>query len=98
MSVQPIADPMEQDPLQQRTVPAVASAPQLGAAELPTEHPGSFVQTNHGRVPSLLPPHMNIAPEDGFLNNVAGSGDGTDDFIFDILEADWAIGEGFDDM
>lgn len=44
-------------------------------------------------IPSFLPPHLNVVPEDGFLPN----GNGAEDFLFDLAE-DWAIGEGFDDM
>jgi len=37
---------------------------------------------------------MSIVPEEGYLNAV--SGQGTDEFLFDLTEEDWAIGEGFD--
>ena len=56
--------------------------------------PESFVDSNNGTIPSLLPPHMNIVPEDGYLNNISTSG-ADDDFLFDLMEGDWAI-EGFD--
>jgi len=55
--------------------------------------PGSFVESNHGRVPSFLPQHMNILPaEEGFLNGVAGDGSDPTDMLFDLNEEDWALG------
>ncbi|KAI2507254.1 bZIP transcription factor [Fragilaria crotonensis] len=45
-------------------------------------------------MPSFLPPHLNVVPEDGFLP----SGNGAEDFLFELAEEDWAIGEGFDDV
>lgn len=45
-------------------------------------------------IPSILPAHMNIVPEDGYLNNVTVQGG--DEFLFDLTEEDWAIGEGFE--
>lgn len=41
-------------------------------------------------IPSFLPPHLNVVPEEGFLPT-----QGADDFLFDLAE-DWAIGEGFE--
>jgi len=57
--------------------------------------PGSFVESSHGRVPSFLPQHMNILPEEGFLNGVAGDAPDptTDmDMLFDLNDEDWALG------
>jgi hypothetical protein len=42
-------------------------------------------------IPSFLPHHLNIVPEESFLPGIGG-----DDFLFDLAEEDWAIGEGFD--
>mmetsp|Transcript_27873 Transcript_27873/g.41136 ORF Transcript_27873/g.41136 Transcript_27873/m.41136 type:complete len:687 (-) Transcript_27873:431-2491(-) len=43
------------------------------------------------QIPAFLPPQLNVVPEEGFLsNNVA------EDFLFDLAEEDWAIGEGFE--
>ena len=55
-----------------------------------------FVESSHSRVPSFLPQHMNILPEEGFLNGVGVGvgGDGSDptDMLFDLNEEDWALG------
>jgi hypothetical protein len=49
-------------------------------------------------VPSFLPPHLNAVPEEGFLTNDAVDDAAAEDFLFELAEEDWAIGEGFDDM
>jgi len=51
---------------------------------------GDTNPTDSNAVPSV----MNIVPEEGYLNTV--SGQGTDEFLFDLTEEDWAIGGGFD--
>jgi hypothetical protein len=45
----------------------------------------------HPFIPAFLPPHLNVVPEEGFLPQNA-----VDDFLFDLAEEDWAIGEGFE--
>jgi len=84
----PLAMPMQGDQQQQQQVanPLPPVAEQID--------PESFVDSNNGTIPSLLPPHMSIVPEDGYLNNVPAVG-ADDDFLFDLMEGDWAI-EGFD--
>jgi hypothetical protein len=49
------------------------------------------VQPHPFSIPAFLPPHLNVVPEEGFLPGNAG-----DDFLFDLAEEDWAIGEGFE--
>ena len=53
---------------------------------------GFFVESSHGRVPSFLPQHMNILPEEGFLNGIGGDGSDPTDMLFDLNEEDWALG------
>jgi hypothetical protein len=43
---------------------------------------------------TFLSPHLNAVPEEGYING----GNGTEDFLLELAEEDWAIGEGFDDM
>ena len=43
-----------------------------------------------GRHSDAIPSVMNAVPEEGCLKT------GTEDFLFDLTEEDWAIGEGFD--
>mmetsp|Transcript_4092 Transcript_4092/g.6155 ORF Transcript_4092/g.6155 Transcript_4092/m.6155 type:complete len:91 (-) Transcript_4092:412-684(-) len=43
-----------------------------------------------------LPSYMQILPEDGCLSHITGQDVGTQDFLFDLTEEDWAIGEGLD--
>eukprot|EP00978_Attheya_sp_CCMP212_P046957 scaffold421147_cov47-Attheya_sp.AAC.3 len=50
-------------------------------------------------IQSVLPSHMNIVPEDGYLGSISYVNvdtDGAEDFLFDLAEEDWAIGEGLD--
>jgi hypothetical protein len=42
--------------------------------------------------PAVLPPHLTIVPEDSFLHTNIEA----EDFLFDLAEEDWAIGEGFE--
>ena len=58
----------------------------------PIQPSDSFVESNHGRIPSVLPDHMNIMLEEGLIHN----GQAADAFLFDLAEEDWAIGEGLD--
>lgn len=63
----------------------VMSAPTIFHAPAPAQQP----------VSSFLPQPLNAVPEeDGFLGQ-QGS-DPADDFLFELAEEDWAIGEGFE--
>lgn len=75
-----------------RPVPLPAPVHSMGEPTPPYQV-DSFVESNHGRVPSFLPQHMNILPEEGLLNGVAGDGS-TDnmDMLFDLNDEDWALG------
>ena len=53
---------------------------------------GFFVESSHSRVPSFLPQHMNILPEESFLNGIGGDGSDPTDMLFDLNEEDWALG------
>lgn len=44
----------------------------------------------HERKSSFLPPHLNVVPEEMW------PGDEADEFLLDMIEGDWAIGEGID--
>ena len=53
---------------------------------------GFFVEPSHGRVPSFLPQHMNILPEESFLNGIGVEGSDPTDMLFHLNEEDWALG------
>ena len=81
-----------------RPVPLPAPVHSMGEPAPPYQV-DSFVESNHGRVPSFLPQHMNILPEDGLLNGVAGDGSTDMDMtgLFDLNDEDWAFGLGMDE-
>uniref|UniRef100_A0A7S1VIW2 BZIP domain-containing protein n=1 Tax=Grammatophora oceanica TaxID=210454 RepID=A0A7S1VIW2_9STRA len=68
----------------------------VSAPPPPAKHvllaPAPAVQTHHVRIPSFLPPHLNIVPEEQYL---PGQGE-AEDFLLGLTEEDWAIGEGFE--
>lgn len=53
---------------------------------------GYFVESSHSRIPSFLPQHMNILPEEGFLSGVGVDGSDPTDMLFDLNEEDWELG------
>jgi hypothetical protein len=75
-------------------VPVMSSAPTLSeSAPVFNTISGPAMQLSQSLpiIPSFLPAHLNIVPEERFLPE-----NGADDFLFDLAEEDWAIGEGFD--
>jgi hypothetical protein len=53
--------------------------------------PTSFIEEEpqHERKSSFLPAHLNVVPEEMWP-------EGSDDFLMDLVDGDWAIGEGID--
>lgn len=75
-------------------VPVMSSVPtHVADAPVFTPMAGPPMQLSQSLpiIPSFLPAHLNIVPEERFLPE-----NGADDFLFDLAEEDWAIGEGFD--
>lgn len=52
-------------------------------------HPGA-PEAKHARKSSFLPENLNVVPEEMW------PGDGVDDFFMNLVDGDWAIGEGID--
>mmetsp|Transcript_19995 Transcript_19995/g.30050 ORF Transcript_19995/g.30050 Transcript_19995/m.30050 type:complete len:685 (+) Transcript_19995:296-2350(+) len=76
-------------------VQPIPQGPALIHASNP-RHPGHQVQHTYEsrqnpQMPTYLPPQLNVVPEEGFLSNSVA-----EDFLFDLAEEDWAIGEGFE--
>jgi hypothetical protein len=88
--------------------PAAEAAPYVPYQSIPTpipvtslsyKAPASLVQSapqfpsisGHERKSSFLPAHLNVVPEEMWP-----TGDDADDFLLDMIEGDWAIGEGID--
>jgi hypothetical protein len=68
---------------QPRMVPSQAGLPQAFPYAEATG-------TIHARKSSFIPPHLNVVPEEMW------PGDSADDFLMNLVEGDWAIGEGVD--
>lgn len=82
--------PYESMRMQQAPVPqTVMSAP---AAFQP---PAPAQPQQQEPVPSFLPQPLNAVPEEGYMAGQQGN-DPADDFLFELAEEDWAIGEGFE--
>ena len=86
-----IQQPQQQQP-QQPPAPAPVfsyqgtfhqSAPTFGSL-------GQKVQPKHERKSSFLPAHLNVVPEEMW------PGDEAEEFLLDIIDGDWGIGEGID--
>lgn len=86
------------DPTMQPQVVAVAP-PLLPPPQMQTTPIAPVLHHQHvvaqPPIPAFLPPHLNVVPEEGYL---PGNGAAGVDFLFDLREEDWAIGEGFEDM
>jgi bZIP transcription factor len=55
-----------------------------------TQSAPSFGALHHERKSSFLPAHLNVVPEEMW------PADEADEFLLDMIEGDWAIGEGID--
>lgn len=66
---------------------AVAPAP---AEAYPGEPAFNEAGQGHVRKSSFLPAHLNVVPEEFF------AGDAAEDFLMNLVDEDWAIGEGID--
>jgi hypothetical protein len=85
--------------------PRSRAAPSVGSYPRPAQMPQAQLLPNQtsmaqslssapvpAAIPSFLPPHLNIVPEDPFLPGEA------EEFLLELTEEDWAIGEGLDIM
>ena len=79
-------------PVSSMTVPAsmpMALPKQIGMPTQDPYHPGA-PEPKHARRSSFIPPHLNVVPEEMW------PADGTDDFLMDLVDGDWAIGESLE--
>lgn len=78
-------------------VSASAASPSHPGATLTLQaSAASAPQLHHQRKPSFLPAHLNLVPEDLVWGADDGTGLGADDFLMNLVDEDWAIGEGID--
>lgn len=71
---------------------AIHQRPQL-VTSAPVAY-GSVQQVQQQSMSSFLPQPLNAVPEEGYLAQQGN--DPADDFLFELAEEDWAVGEGFE--